>query len=136
MDPAHILQVQMQMHATGAEKAYIAYWSRTGLSLFCVAYSADFMLAAVHVLQIVLQQFVYGDLDMAGDVLQLCSMHELHDLRDKWVAMYNHLAAALHATKPLEIPGMLRHACRHGETSWITDCFTTCTRTEAIFAVI
>ncbi|NJR41972.1 MAG: hypothetical protein HC767_04265 [Akkermansiaceae bacterium] len=52
MDIAHIVQVQLQMHATGARVGYLCSWSvANGSKIFKMKYSEEFMRGASEVLQ-------------------------------------------------------------------------------------
>lgn len=42
-DPAHVAQVLLQLQATGASYGILAYWARSGLSMFRITYSAGFI---------------------------------------------------------------------------------------------
>ena len=52
------MQVQLQLHATGADKGYLVSWARTGLAIFEVPYKHDFVVAFADVLRVVIPAFI------------------------------------------------------------------------------
>ena len=58
MDAAYLLQVQLQLHATGADVGYLFSWSRTDVTVHSVRYRHTLITAAAHVLKHVIKQFV------------------------------------------------------------------------------
>ena len=58
VDPAYLAQMQLQLHATGADIGYLVSWARKQLSVIKVPYSFDFVQAAARVLVHVVTDFV------------------------------------------------------------------------------
>jgi hypothetical protein len=104
IDAAYVVQLQLQMHATGAKVGYLISWARMGISVFRVKYCSDFVIAAAKVLQTVISCYVFGSQDVQGDVVQLT--HEMPDLRKHWICMYGHLASAVKGSMKLDLGGV------------------------------
>lgn len=59
MDMAHLVQVQLQMHATGAQRGYLCSWSvANGSNVFKTHYNPSFVRAASKVLQQVVSKYL------------------------------------------------------------------------------
>jgi hypothetical protein len=58
-EPAHLAQVLLQLHATGAPKGLLGYWSRCSLTVFEVQPSPSFVAAAAAFLAEVVNVFVH-----------------------------------------------------------------------------
>ena len=58
LDVAYVLQVQFQLHATGAEFGYLVSWARSGLSVIKIPYSYELISACALVLQDVIINYL------------------------------------------------------------------------------
>ena len=58
LDPAYVMQLQFQMHATGAAYGYICSWSRRELTIIHVPYSFELVEATAHVLVHVVKHYL------------------------------------------------------------------------------
>ena len=87
LDPAHLVQLQFQMLATGTSKGYLISWSRTDLSVHLVKYHHEFAVAAAQVLKFVVEQFIDPD-QMPELPKSVSDMKE--DLRSAYRAMLPH----------------------------------------------
>lgn len=89
MDIAHIVQVQLQMHATGARVGYLCSWSvANGSKIFKMKYSEEFMRGASEVLQQVVQRY----LQPGNDTLPKCDITQEDDsMQVPWYRMMHAL---------------------------------------------
>jgi hypothetical protein len=59
LDPAYMVQVQLQMHVTGARTAFLGQWTlRNGTAVFQLDYSEETMRRASKVLKLVFDEYV------------------------------------------------------------------------------
>lgn len=84
IDPAWLVQLQFQMHATDTSVGYLVSWSRTDISVHCIKYHERFVLAAAHVLKYIVEQFI--DADELPDLPKSVTAME-EPLQSKFVAM-------------------------------------------------
>ena len=88
VDPAYLVQVQFQMHATGASMAFIASWARTGVSVHRIQYSFAFVEKAAAVAAAVITHYVLPD-ERPALPKSLASMDD--QLKQSWIEMYDAL---------------------------------------------
>lgn len=101
LEPAFMVQMQLQMHATGAKVAYLVSWARMGLGLFKVEYNGNFVIAAAKVLQLVMNRFVLKDEDVTADTLNLSRNDPA--LRDSWKSMHRQLCASMGSSTKIDL---------------------------------
>ena len=58
LDPAHLMQIQVQLHATGAEYGLLVSWSRARLAVFKVPYCHEFMVALARQMAVVVRKYI------------------------------------------------------------------------------
>lgn len=99
MDIAHIVQVQLQMHATGAKVGYLCSWSLShGSTVFRLEYSEAFMRGVSKVLQ----QVIHKYLQPGCTALPKCDMtEEDSSLQNPWYRMMGALADCVSSVKNL-----------------------------------
>ena len=102
LDPAYVMQLQFQVHATGADRGFLVSWSRQGLSIFEVPYSHALVAAAAKVLQTVISLY----LDPSDIPTLPTSFAALPDeAQTAVVALYKELGPVMGSCKRLELPG-------------------------------
>lgn len=106
LDPAYLTQLQAQMHATGAEKGYLASWARTGLRIFEMPYSYGFMAAAAEVLSIVIPAYIAPD---EAPALPQRFLDLSTEAQAAVTNLYVQLGAVVSSCKPVPMPGMASH---------------------------
>jgi hypothetical protein len=103
VDPRHVVQMQLQMHATGAPVAFLCSWARSGMHMWLVPYRPAFVLAAAAVLKCVLERYVYAAAPPpTGDVFS-CDKA----LKDPWLKMWEQLREVMGAIQRLSIESAL-----------------------------
>jgi hypothetical protein len=104
MDLAHIVQVQLQMHATGANVGYLCSWSvANGAKIFKMKYSLQFMRHASQVLQQVVTKY----LQPGTESLPKCNItQEDESLQTPWLKMMHALADCAAAVELMGSHGM------------------------------
>lgn len=106
VDVAHIVQAQMQMHATGASIGYLCSWSvANGSKVFKMTYSSEFMRAASEVLQHVVMKY----LTSKQSPLPCCDIrNEDVQMQSVWHRMMNVLADCVASVECLGSYGKLQ----------------------------
>lgn len=121
-DPAHTVQMQMQMHAAGVRTGFLGIWTPLhSLTMFQVPYSADIMNRASKVMQLVAQKYL-----LTHSPLPTCRIKdEERDLKIARKLMMDALADVCDPVRPLqsENEGALLHVVQnefqsaHGDTT-------------------
>ena len=123
IDPAYLVQMQFQMHATGAETAYLVSWARTGVAAYSVPYSYDFVIKAAGVLELVYNSYVAPD-DRPPLPTALNTMGD--SFIDAWVPMYDALRTVVSTVQTVpQPPGAARlypfmHVCIYRGSDFTT----------------
>ena len=104
IDAAYIMQVQFQLHATGADYGYLVSWARRGLSIFKVPYSLDLVRATAVVLR-----YVIGEYLSPEDIPQLpARISELpQDVQDAVAKLHTQLGTVMGQCERLSLTGVV-----------------------------
>jgi hypothetical protein len=109
LDPAYMVQVQLQMHVTGAKKAFLGQWTlRNGTAVFQLDYSREFMRRASKVLKLVFDKYVAPsyDCDSQYGLPERDIMKQPYHLRTAWENMMHSLADVVQNIKQLTVEGV------------------------------
>ena len=102
MDPAYVMQLQFQIHATGADHGFLVSWSRQGLSIFRVPYSYALVAAAAKVLETVIAQYLDPpDLPSLPNQFTALSV----EAQSATVELYNQLGPVMGSCTRVQLPG-------------------------------
>lgn len=98
MDAAYLLQVQLQLHATGADVGYLFSWSRTNITVHSVRYRHSLITAVAQVVKHIIEQFINPQTVPAfpSDASKFQG-----ELRTAWLLLHKEMAALM-ATCELE----------------------------------
>jgi hypothetical protein len=102
--------MQLQMHATGADVAFLGQWTlNNGTALHKVQYSREFMTAASRFLQHLFVRFLCQGQDVSDVQLPTFNMaaNDL-ELRPLWETVMHCLADVVAEVKDLVLPGMAK----------------------------
>lgn len=109
LDAAYVLQVQFQLHATGADYGYLASWARTGLSVTKIFYSLDLIIACARVLQHVIADYLSPE-DVPKMPLTFASLSQ--DVQQAVIDVHTKLGTVMRQCELLPLSGRkLTSAC-------------------------
>jgi hypothetical protein len=92
-DPAHVVQVLLQLHSAQVQEGILAYWATGGLRVFLVEYSREFMLAIAAVME-------EGDGSLPSHYLELPA-----ELRAKWDMLWAAMANVMQLVREVSLSG-------------------------------
>ena len=102
LDSGYVLQVQFQLHATGAEFGYLVSWARSGLSVTKIPYSLELITACAHVLQHVIEDYLSPE--EIPTIPQNFPSLPL-DVQDKVIDLHTQLGAVVRRCEMLPLQG-------------------------------
>jgi hypothetical protein len=109
IDPAHWVQMQLQMHSTGSDVAFLGQWTlNNGTALYRMAYSSDFMRAASKVLKFVFDLYLCKGNTLSDNVHlpHFAMTQEDTEFRSAWESMMGSLQDIISSVELIAHPGV------------------------------
>lgn len=104
LDPAYLMQVQLQQHAAGATKGYLVSWARTGLAVFEVPYDYEFVVSLARVLSLVIPAYIEPE---ERPALPQRWADLTAEMQEQVVELYTAHGSVVASCTQISIPGVL-----------------------------